>query len=145
MKNRIILVLVIIASFYACTVEPKPIEYGSDHCHFCDMTVVVKSHAAQYTTEKGKSYSFDAIECLIRKLGKDNNEAEMAFMQVTDYANPGVLVHATEATYLISEKIKSPMGANLSAFSDVETAKKTQSMHGGKIYTWQEIKEKFKK
>lgn len=143
MKNKIILFVLIAASFYSCTVEPKPIAYGDDHCHFCDMTVVDKTHASQYTTLKGKSYSFDAVECLVRKLNQDDNEAKMAFIQVSDYANPGNLTAAKTATYLVSKKIKSPMGANLSAFSDSETAKKAQSMHGGKIFTWQQIKEKF--
>jgi len=143
MKNKIILFVLIAASFYSCTVEPTPIEYGSDHCYFCDMTVVDKTHASQYTTKKGRSYSFDAVECLVRKLTQDNNEAEMAFIQVADYANPGHLVSASSATYLVSEKIKSPMGANLSAFSNSETAQKAQSMHNGEIFTWQQIKEKF--
>ena len=68
----------------------------------------------------------------------------MAFILVANYANPGELVDANSVTFLISEKIKSPMGANLSAFSTAETAKKARSMHGGKVYTWQEIKEKLK-
>ena len=143
MKNQIITFILITVSLYSCSVEPKPIIYGDDHCHFCDMTVVDKTHAASYTTKKGKSYSFDAVECLVRKLNQDNNETEMAFVLVADYTNPGNLIDAKSATFLVSEKIKSPMGANLSAFSTSETAKKAQSMHGGKIYTWQQIKEKL--
>ncbi len=144
MKNQILIIFIIAISFCSCTVEPKPIAYGDDHCQFCDMTVVDKTHASQYTTKKGRSYSFDAIECLIRKLNQDNSSDKMAFMRVADYANPGSLINADAATYLISEKIKSPMGANLSAFSTSETAKKAQSMHGGKIFTWNQIVEKFK-
>ena len=143
MKNKILIFVVIMSSLYSCKVEPKPIQYGNDHCSYCDMTVVDKTHASQYTTLKGRSYSFDAIECLVRKLITDNNEEKMAFIQVADFAKPGVLTNADTATFLISEKIKSPMGANLSAFSNSETAKKAQSMHGGKIYTWQQIKEIF--
>ena len=143
MKNRIIQFVLISMSFYSCSVEPKPIEYGSDHCYFCDMTVVDQTHASKYTTVKGRSYSFDAVECLIRKLNQENNDANMAFMRVADYGNPGNLINATSATFLISKKIKSPMGANLSAFSNSETAKKAQSMHGGQLYSWREIKEKF--
>jgi len=142
MKQKILFILLAVF-LYSCSVEPKPIVYGDDHCHFCDMTVVDKTHASQYTTKKGKSYSFDAVECLVRKLNQDNNEDKMAFILVANYANPGKLVNATSATFLVSEKIKSPMGANLSAFSTSETAKKAQSMHGGKRYTWQQIKEKF--
>ncbi len=129
----------------SCKVEPQKIDYGNAHCVHCDMTVVDKTHAAQYVTKKGRAYMFDAIECLVMKLNDEKNEDKMAFILVADYANPGTLVDAKTASYLISEKIKSPMGANLSAFSSKEIAKKTQSLHGGTLYSWAELKEKFSK
>ncbi len=129
----------------SCKISPKEINYGKDHCAHCDMTVVDKTHAASYTTKKGRSYPFDAIECLVMKINKDQNEDKMAFILVADYDNPGVLINASEATYLISEGIKSPMGANLSAFSSIETAKKAQSMHSGSLYSWKQLKAKLSK
>jgi nitrous oxide reductase accessory protein NosL len=36
------------------------------------------------------------------------------------------------------------MGANLSAFSSLENAKKLQTEFGGTIYNWQQLKEKFR-
>jgi copper chaperone NosL len=138
--GSITLLLIILTS---CKVEPKDINYGNDHCHFCDMTVVDKTHAAQYVTKKGKAYMFDAIECMVNDLNKNNNEDTMAFLLVADYANPGNLVDAKTATFLISEKIKSPMGENLSAFSSKEIAEKVLKENGGKLYTWSTLKEKF--
>ncbi len=129
----------------SCKVEPKAINYGEDHCHLCDMTVVDKTHAAQYVTKKGRSYAFDSEECLIMKINKENNEDKMAFILVADYQNPGNLIPAKDAIYLISEKIKSPMGANLSAFALKKDAIKTQKENGGKLYTWTEIKTKLAK
>ena len=143
MKSKLTLLSILLFTIISCKVEPKKINYGNDHCLHCDMTVVDKSHAAQYVTKKGKAFMFDAVECLVQKIEKENNEDTLAFILVADYANPGILVDAKTATYLISEKIKSPMGANLSAFSSVETAKKAQSMHSGKIYTWSELKVKL--
>jgi copper chaperone NosL len=109
------------------------------------MTVVDKTHSAQYVTKKGKAYSFDAIECMVNDLNKNNNEDIMAFLLVADYSNPGNLVDAKTATYLISEKIKSPMGANLSAFETKEKAQATQKEYGGELYTWEQLKIKFSK
>lgn len=129
----------------SCEVAPKDINYGNDHCHFCDMTVVDKTHAAQYVTKKGKSYMFDAVECLVRKINTDDNESEMAFVLVADYNKPGELVNASSATYLISEKIKSPMGANLSSFNSKEIAEAAQYEFGGELFTWDEIKTKLSK
>ena len=140
LKLSIIVVLFSFILVVSCKVEPKEINYGQDHCLHCDMTVVDKSHAAQYVTKKGRAYMFDAVECMVMRVNKDQNENKMEFLLVADYENPGELVDAKTATYLISEKIKSPMGANLSAFSSKETAKKLLEENGGKLYTWDQLK-----
>ncbi len=129
----------------ACKVKPKPIGYGNDHCHYCDMTVVDKTHAAQYVTKKGKAYSFDAIECMIWALNENNNEDNMAFVLVADFDKPGELINARKANYLVSQQLKSPMGAGLSAFISHQKVSDAQKQYEGKIYTWKEIKIKLKK
>ncbi|MCB0620489.1 MAG: hypothetical protein KDC41_17650, partial [Saprospiraceae bacterium] len=50
--------------FLACRPAPQPIEYGSDLCDYCKMTIVDRQHAAEAVTGKGRAYRFDAIECL---------------------------------------------------------------------------------
>ncbi len=129
----------------SCSIKPKEISYGTDHCHYCDMTVVDKTHASEYVTKKGKAFMFDAIECMINQINKSQNENDLAIILVANYANPGELVDARKASFLISKKIKSPMGAYLSAFQGNENATSTQSEYGGEIYTWVELKEKFSK
>jgi len=128
----------------SCKVEPQKINYGQDHCAFCDMTVVDKTHASEYVTKKGKSYIFDAIECMVQKMNEENNESDLAYILVANYQKPGKLIDASNATYLITKKIKSPMGANLSAFSSLKNAEKVQNELGGTIYNWQQLKEKYK-
>lgn len=147
MKRIIFLTPSLLLLFFllSCNVEPQKINYGEDHCYNCDMTVVDKTHAGEYVTKKGKSYVFDAIECLVMKMEKEQNEDLMAYTLVADFSNPGTLIEAKTATYLISEKIKSPMGANLSAFSTKEAAEKAREENGGELYTWEEIKAKYKK
>jgi len=145
MKTPIFTLLLLLITLNSCSVEPKEIAYGKDHCHYCDMTVVDKTHASEYVTKKGKAYTFDAIECLVNEINEKQNENKLAFILVSDYTNPGDLIDAYTATYLISEQIKSPMGANLSAFKTAETAKKAQSMFSGKIYSWETLKVKLSK
>ena len=145
MKLTIILSLITLLFISSCSVEPAPIQYGDDHCSFCDMTVVDKTHAAEYTTKKGKSYVFDAIECMVNQLNKKHNEDKMAFILVADYSHPGTLIDAKTATFLISPEIKSPMGANLSAFPNENTAKEYQTKYSGDLYNWEQLKDKFKK
>jgi copper chaperone NosL len=145
MKKIISLLILMFFILISCSVEPKVIKYGDDHCFHCDMTVVDKTHSAQYVTKKGKAYMFDAVECLTMKINKEYNERDLEFILVADYVTPGKLVDAKKATYLISEKIKSPMGANLSAFFDKKIADDYLEKHGGKLYTWNSLKQHFSK
>ena len=67
----------------------------------------------------------------------------MAFIQVADYVSPGDLISATTATFLVSEKIKSPMGANLSAVANMEIAEQLHEDNGGSLYNWMGLKQKL--
>ncbi|MDG1573325.1 nitrous oxide reductase accessory protein NosL [Robiginitalea sp. M366] len=118
-----------------CSVKPRPIRYGADACHFCRMTLVDRQHAAQMVTAKGRNYTFDAIECLADQLGQ-MPDTEMAYLLVADYAHPGELTQASEATYLVSPGIPSPMGAFLSAFAQEADARVAHEREGGTLYTW---------
>lgn len=134
----------ILFTLISCKVEPQKINFGQDHCAFCEMTVVDKTHASEYVTKKGKSYIFDSIECMVQKINEENNEDELAYVLVANYQKPRELINAQNSTYLITKKIKSPMGAYLSAFSSLENAKKVENVLGGKIYNWKQLKQKFK-
>jgi len=141
MKFNYLIVLITIGLFFSsCEVKPKEINYGDDHCKFCDMTVVDKTHASQYVTKKGKAYMFDAVECLVREIVRNDIENTLEFILVSNYSNPGELIDATKTTFLISEKIKSPMGENLSAFKSEIIAKEFQTKYTGVIYTWEQLK-----
>ncbi len=138
MRNFYVLLLIAML-LSACNVAPEKIEYGKDGCSFCDMTIVDKTHAAEFVTKKGKVYKFDAIECLINDLTtKDENS--MAYILVTDFLNPANFINANEAVFLISEELKSPMGANLSAFKSKEVIN-----YKGQTYNWKNIKERIRK
>ncbi|MGB5418282.1 nitrous oxide reductase accessory protein NosL [Algibacter sp.] len=129
--------------FSGCNVSPKPIDYGSDGCHFCKMTIVDKVHAAEIVTKKGKVYKFDASECMVNFLN-DFDQNEIALYLSNNYTEPEVLIDATKATFLISKNIPSPMGAFLSAFKNKADAEKFQADKGGNLYTWDTLLVKFK-
>jgi copper chaperone NosL len=95
-------------------------------------------------TAKGKAYKYDAIECMIHSLQDEFKDIEMAHSLVSDFNQPGELIDATKASFLISEQLQSPMGANLSAFQNAEAAQKAQEKFTGKIYSWKEIQEHLK-
>lgn len=143
MKRYFVLSLVLVL-FVACEVGPQKIEYGTDACHYCDMTIVVPQHAAQMVTSKGKSYKFDAIECMVHSLQDEFKDTEMAYKLVADFGNPGEFINASNAGYLVSEEIKSPMGENLSAFEGKQEVGEAQKKFSGEIFTWEEIQQHLK-
>ncbi|KAA5827702.1 hypothetical protein FPF71_02350 [Algibacter amylolyticus] len=127
----------------SCNVSPEPINYGSDGCQFCKMTIVDKIHAAEIVTKKGKVYKFDATECMINFL-KDFDTSEIQLYLSNNYTTPEALIDATKATFLISKNIPSPMGAFLSAFKSENDAKNVQADKGGELYSWETLLAKLK-
>ncbi len=134
--------LLVLNLFFSCSIEPSKIEYGKDACHYCKMTIVEETHAAQIVTEKGKPYKYDAIECLLNDF-ENREEKDIALFLVTDYETPKKLIDAKTATYLISKNIKSPMGANLTAFAQKENAEKYATNGTDKIFNWEELQNHF--
>lgn len=126
----------------SCSVEARPISFGDDQCDFCRMTIVDRQHAAQTVTRKGKQSCFDSIECMVNNTLKNGSEKELSIILVGDYGQ-STMIPATTASYLITDKIKSPMGANLSAFATAEKALAAQKEYGGEIYTWNQLVAKF--
>jgi len=137
------LVLIVLFAAVGCTAGPRPIEYGQVSCHSCSMTVVDRQHAAQLVTDKGKTYVFDAIECMVNDLNKNPNK-DFAYISVNDYNRPAELIDAREATFLISPEIPSPMGAYLTAFSTRVEATKVMKDKGGEIFDWEALREYFR-
>ncbi|MEE9438344.1 MAG: nitrous oxide reductase accessory protein NosL [Saprospiraceae bacterium] len=143
--KHVVFLLILVSIGVSCKVELSEIKYGADQCHYCKMNIVDKLHAAQYVTKKGKQFKFDAIECMINQL-EELDANDIALMGVSDYADaPGTIIDASNATYIISKAIKSPMGANLSALSSKEKAIGLQKEHKGDIYDWNSIKAVLRK
>ena len=141
MKKGVVYFLFFIS---ACTIGPKPITYGESTCHFCSMTIVDKQHAAQLVTSKGKVFNFDALECMLNHINTIEEE-KIGLLLTNTYHQPEVLTEVQTCTFLISYGIPSPMGEFLTAFQHVEDAKKAQEKHQGDLFTWDELRERFKR
>jgi len=124
--------VIISLALFSCSTKPEPIRYGEDSCHFCEMTIVSQAHAAQAVSTKGKQFKYDAIECMMNDIIK--NQTEMAVKHVANFDSPGEMIDAEKAGYVISDTINSPMGANLAAL---------KMTNDRDLYTWEELKARF--
>ena len=122
----------------SCKHEMRPIAYGKDNCEQCRMTVMEPQYAAGMLSSKGKVFTFDSGECLLRYL-KSKGIHENETYYVSDYVKPGELIDASKATFLHSDSIQSPMGGHLAAFGSLQSARVTQSKLNGELLTWKEL------
>ncbi|SRR5690554_4500875 len=136
--KKLFLFVLLAGLFVGCSIEAKPINYGTDACDFCKMTIVDQIHGAEIVTDKGKVYKFDAIECMIDFKSEMSKEQPQLFL-INHYHTPQELISAENATYLISENLPSPMGEFITAFKSRSEAEETHKELGGKLYTWKEL------
>ena len=110
-------------------------------CVHCNMDIKDHLFSAKAISNSGEEVNFDAIECLVNYL-KNKDENRFSRLSVTDYLS-GQLLDATEAYYLKSKAVPSPMGANLSAYSSEEAARKQGGSQDVKLFSWAELKQRF--
>ncbi len=125
-----------------CTsTDPEPISYGKNNCDYCKMTIVDRSFGAELVTTKGKKFKFDSIECLAAfEITGAVDEANILSMWVTDAANPETFVNSTEASFIFSKDIKSPMSVGLIAYSSEQTADSlSASSLSGQRVNWEQL------
>ena len=135
--------LVALLLLFNCGNSPQPIIYGQDGCHFCKMTIVDKLHAAEIVTKKGKVFKFDATECMVNHI-KTIDPTTIKHFLSSNYLEAESLIDATQASFLISENIPSPMGAFLSVFVSKADAESIQAQKSGEIYSWEALLQHLK-
>ncbi len=121
----------------SCTPEPKPLVYGQDGCAHCIMLLADDRYGAELVTTTGKTYPFDAIECLVAFLDDGAVPADKIHsLWVVDFDNPGTLIQAEAATFVHSPALPSPMGGNLTAFADPTSVVLTTAADQGQRLDW---------
>ena len=140
--KRNILFLFIITFLIGCSKEPVPIHFGEDGCSYCRMIISDQRFGGELLTSKGKAYKFDSIECMTAYIIKEKKGSEKLYSLWTiDFNNPETFVDATQAWYLHSEELKSPMGANLSSFKNNTEVKTVQNIYNGEAIRWQQVQD----
>ena len=143
--KKLINLIPILLLIVACSTEPQEIEYGAENCHFCTMTISDDRFASELVLTTGKAQKYCSIECMVRDVNRTESftAEDVDNYYVIDMTTPKVLVLVSEVTFLVSEKIQSPMGANLAAFKEKSNAQQLKEEWDGVLYNWDELKTKF--
>ena len=138
MKPHTLLYFLVLTPLFltGCKVEPEAIQFGSDHCAYCKMTISDSKFGAELVTKKGRIYKFDAVECMVPFMME--NPSEYAHIMAVAYDEPGELLPVEETHFLIADEIRSPMGANLAVFKN--SLKGLELFPLSKAYSWEDLK-----
>ncbi len=127
---------------WSCSPSPEPIHYGRDECAVCKMIISDQRFGTEIVLTTGKVYKFDSIECMIEFLHRHaKTSSDIAATLVTNFLAPGTLIDAHTAYYLKSEKLPSPMGADLSAYAAENQARHAQAQYGGDVLSWEAVQQ----
>lgn len=108
--------------FTACTgqKEVDPIRWNEDACENCHMKINDRKFGAEVITNHGRIYKFDAMECLMDFVKKNESILEQIF--VVDYFR-SELIPVQDASFVRSTKIHGPMGTHVFATKDHQALK----------------------
>ena len=99
---------------------PKEVNLHTDECTYCKMVVSDRQFVSQIVSDKGKSYPFDSIECMVAYAYQSPDIAENAKLYAADYTTQGQWVLLENADIYHAESVPSPMGLSLFALPSEE-------------------------
>lgn len=139
-KTATVLLFFLSLSFLSCSNNTKavPIKLNVDNCDFCKMSIADGKYGAEVLTEKGRTYKFDDIMCMM-KYCKENSNTKISWYYVHDFAKDNVLIPALTAHFISGGTIQSPMRGGIIAFSSEKDAKEFGTKFGAKLITWDAI------
>ena len=119
MKNRILTgSMLLLLTTLLCTcgpAHPEPIAYGIDQCAFCRMAIVDVNYGSELVTQKGRVMKYDAAECMANHLASETIDFQQLY--AVSYDQPSTLWPVDSLAFVIDASFRSPMGANMAAFS----------------------------
>lgn len=116
------------------------IRYGEEPCDHCRMLINEAHFATAYETNAGEMRKFDDFGCMALQL-----EGEPAVVVwVSDYETQKWL-QATEAFFVHSNEIKSPMGDSILAVSTEQRAKALAEQFKGEVLAYEAARDFAKK
>lgn len=144
MKN-LLFIVVTAYSLCACSAKPERLRYSVDNCDFCKMKLADDRFGGELVTSKGKVFKFDDIKCMTSFMHSQDNQAnKYAFELVVDYAHAADefdLVPASDAFFVSSPEVKSPMTGNIAAFKNQTAQADYLKKWNGTSLSWVEVKE----
>lgn len=123
-----------------CSAESEKIVYGKDACSECKMTIMDPKFGGEIVTRKGRVYKFDDAHCMAAFLERRGVElSNISQTLFVNYEGGNAFIKVKDAVFVLSSRLKSPMGSNAAAFASKEAAEKQAQRLDGKVTDWPTI------
>jgi len=120
-----------------CNPKAEKINFGKDQCAECRMTIVDTKFGAEILTKKGKTYKFDDTHCIAAFLERRGVELSNIYhVFFVDYNGNNELVDVDSAEFVVSSRLKSPMGGAAAFRNLAEAKKKSAEIEGSRVTNW---------
>ncbi len=128
---------------YGCDLssEPEPIQFGKDQCQHCKMTIVDRRFGGEFISSKGKIYTFDSLDCLVKFYSQTGDAQAQVYL--VSYDRPGSLMRSDSAAFIYYDTVDSPMGSKYIALSSSAQARRMLADPNAPILSWQELLQKY--
>ena len=103
------------------------------------MTISDIKFAAELVTNKGRSYKFDDIACMMKYIYENKEKTTGSQFYVSNYIGTHELMITKNASYIKEETLKSPMGGNTAAFSNNDSAAAFSKKFNKSIIFWETL------
>ncbi len=123
---------------WGCSSGPDKIHIDIDDCNYCEMKISDIRFASEIVTAKGKVFKFDDFCCMVSYI-REENSGESAEKYVASYTGDGSWIRVSDAHFVCSEGIRSPMGGNTAAFSDEKSATSLAEKYKGELIKWDQL------
>lgn len=117
--------------------EAQQIKLHKDRCNNCEMSISDGRFGAEIITQKGRTYKFDDVFCMLNYMKE--KKVEFKSYYIHDYSKKNMLIDAKTAFYVKSETLNSPMRGNIAAFKDKNTAQKFADKNDCYVMKWSNL------
>ncbi|MGZ8544407.1 MAG: nitrous oxide reductase accessory protein NosL [Flavisolibacter sp.] len=129
--------LILAVGLFSCNPKPENINYGKDQCTECKMTIMDARFGGEIVSKKGKIFKFDDAHCMAAFMERRGEELKNIHKTLlVDYQTKDHWLNVDTAVFVLSSRLKSPMGSNAAAFSSKKEAEKKAEELEGKITDW---------
>jgi copper chaperone NosL len=133
-RRAAIVVLVTLAAGAACGLKadgPPDFDVDRTSCAHCGMLISEPTFAAAYRRDGSGARIFDDIQCLLNAMSGEANPERLRFW--FHDAATAVWIDRTEAVFVRSARLRTPMAGGLVAYRGLDAARRGAADHQGEI------------